>query len=114
MTKTASNLSKGKALRAPTSTSGYRAKPSAEVQSLAGRASKLFGRAGAHGFFQRVKEGDTYQPRQRKQGFKAPEDFVFEGHRAKQGQASSKLSKSKKGSKRTKRSTAFRSRMRKR
>ncbi|MCJ1434686.1 Nucleolar protein 12 [Xylographa pallens] len=70
------------ASRAPTkprSTGGtYTPKPSAQVQSLSGRAGKLLGRAGAA----KLRQGGTMVGR----AIKTPESVVFEGYRARGGQ----------------------------
>ena len=98
---------------------GYKRKVTGEEASRAGRAGKLFGRAGAD----RVRKG---KPRggegvtganmevlgKKGEGVKRPEDFVFEGHRAKSagGKAGLKLGgRKKKGGKVTGRSRAFKS-----
>lgn len=69
----------------------YKHKATAEQQSLAGRASKLFGRSGAAREAQRLKGGDK-KPRRKESrpersgpdltGLKTPEQIVFEGRRA--------------------------------
>ncbi|KAH6660270.1 hypothetical protein BKA67DRAFT_547479 [Truncatella angustata] len=68
----------------------YKHKATPEQQSLAGRASRLFGRSGAHREAQRLKGGDK-KPRQREGkpdgrpdlgALKTPEQIVFEGRRA--------------------------------
>jgi nucleolar protein 12 len=84
----------------------YQPKPSANLSTLAGRAGKLLGRAGGYNIRKQAKEGDHSFEK----AIKSPETIVFEGHRARQdGGKSMFASKNKKG-KRTKRSTAFRSR----
>jgi nucleolar protein 12 len=93
----------------PNSNGVYAPKISAEEKSMQGRAGKLLGRAGAA----QVRKGQTTLSGGKKQdfpsGFKKPESFVFEGHRAsiKQGHSGLKLGKSmkKKGGKPTTRSS---------
>lgn len=59
----------------------YQPKISSEQQSLQGRASKLFGKAGAARFKKVTKPGKAEQGRI--EGIpKRPEDIIFEGHRA--------------------------------
>ena len=62
----------------------YRPKPASEVQSVAGRASKLFGRAGAAQLqkadHQRSQAGSMKRKLDRVP--KPPESIVFEGYRA--------------------------------
>ncbi|KAF2498706.1 hypothetical protein BU16DRAFT_524789 [Lophium mytilinum] len=82
----------------PNSTGGYAPKVSAEEKSMAGRAKKLLGRAGAA----QVRKGQISLSGNKKQdfpsGFKRPEQIVFEGHRAsiKQGHSGLKLGKTMK------------------
>ncbi|KAF2088136.1 hypothetical protein K490DRAFT_56151 [Saccharata proteae CBS 121410] len=71
----------------------YNPKISAEEKSKQGRASKLFGRAGAS---QQMHGGGRGAPNGATNGrpapaFKTPESFVFEGHRATSGQGKSGL-----------------------
>lgn len=90
----------------------YSPKASAEQKSMQGRAAKLLGKAGA------AKARSDSKPVGRREfqkdakpanGFKTPEQFVFEGHRAseKQGKTGLKLGgkKGKKGGKPTSRSS---------
>ncbi|MBE7180543.1 MAG: hypothetical protein INR71_04900 [Terriglobus roseus] len=58
----------------------YVPKVSAEQRSVQGRAGKLFGKAGAA----QMHSGSGKKPKM--QGFKPPEAFLFEGHRATGGQ----------------------------
>lgn len=70
----------------------YRPKADPKVQSMQGRAGKLFGRAGAaQARTGRNPSGGTVGSANG--SFKAPESFVFEGHRAssKQGKSGLKL-----------------------
>ena len=79
----------------PKGTGHYKAKPSSEALSLAGRAGKLLGKAGAA----RLRRGDM-DPAVKggaKVGIKTPEKVVFEGHRASRGQGRSGLGKKGKG-----------------
>ncbi|KAF2806987.1 uncharacterized protein BDZ99DRAFT_465735 [Mytilinidion resinicola] len=82
----------------PNLTGGYAPKVSAEEKSMAGRAKKLLGRAGAA----QVRKGQMALSGNKKQdfpsGFKRPEQIVFEGHRAsiKQGHSGLKLGKTMK------------------
>ncbi|KAK0654381.1 Nucleolar protein 12 [Lasiodiplodia hormozganensis] len=97
----------------PVSTNGvYNPKISAEERSMQGRAAKLLGKAGAAKVRLGGKFGGNKGPKKEDRpanGFKTPEQFVFEGHRAseKQGKSGLKLGgkKSKKGGKPTSRSS---------
>lgn len=97
----------------PVSTKGvYNPKISAEERSMQGRAAKLLGKAGAAKVRLGGKFGGNKGPKKEDKpanGFKTPEQFVFEGHRAteKQGKTGLKLGgkKSKKGGKPTSRSS---------
>ena len=86
----------------------YKAKPSSEALSLAGRAGKLLGKAGAARL--RRVDVDPAAGRGRKVGMKTPEKMVFEGHRASRNQGGSALGKTRKGKPTTRssrRGTAF-------
>ncbi|KAK5681253.1 Nucleolar protein 12 [Elasticomyces elasticus] len=103
--------------RAPNAT-GYQRKVTGEERSQAGRAGKLFGRAGA-AKMRKPGRGDPMHradnPNNTKLGdgttradtFKRPEDFVFEGHRAtsKSGKTGLKLGGKPKGAKKGKPTT---------
>ncbi|OJD29267.1 nucleolar protein 12 [Diplodia corticola] len=88
----------------PVSTKGvYNPKVSAEERSMQGRAAKLLGKAGAAKIKSAGKPGgarDFKKEDKPANGFKTPEQFVFEGHRAteKQGKTGLKLG-GKKGKK---------------
>lgn len=106
--KTASHAARDKTMK-PTKGKDriYNPKASSQSQSLAGRAGKLLGRAGAA---QHRKSAGDDKPL----GVgKTPEEIVFEGHRAhgNQGKGTLKLGKVKKQGKPTtrssKRGTAF-------
>lgn len=99
---------------------GYRRKVTGQEASQAGRARKLFGRAGGERM-KRSRGGggdgatganvEALGKKGEAGGMKRPEDFVFEGHRAKSagGKAGLKLGgRKKKGGKVTGRSKAFR------
>ena len=112
ITKTSSYAAKDRAGPKTSREAIYQPKPSSHAQSLAGRAGKLFGRAGAAHV--RSQGKDVTQKRQKVVGgiAKTPESIVFEGHRASrnQGKGTLKLGGKKSGktaARRTKRSTAF-------
>lgn len=93
ITKTASYASKShqsvKPLRA--SSIIYRPKQTPEAQSLAGRAGKLLGRAGAAQFRLNGKgSGNGVQ-----RPIKSPEQIIFEGHRARAGHSKGVLKSGK-------------------
>ena len=94
--------------RPPSANGGYQRKISAEEASRMGRTGKLYGRAAAANV--RRSGGSASQSSQGKlgAGIRAPESFVFEGHRAssKSGKSGLKLGKpgKKKGGKPTNRS----------
>ena len=114
MTKTSSYSAKERAGPGPSYKSVYQPKPSSHSQSLAGRAGKLFGRAGA-AHVRNQKEKGLQKGHKSVGGVaKKPESIVFEGHRANgnRGKGTLKLGKSGKKSgkatmKRTRRSAAF-------
>lgn len=92
-----------------TSNGIYNPKVAPSHSSLAGRAQKLLGRAGAAQVRKGQQAGEEKSSRLAA-GVKAPEGFVFEGHRAssKQGKSGLKLGgskKKKKGAKPTTRSS---------
>ncbi|KAJ3958366.1 Nucleolar protein 12 [Colletotrichum tropicale] len=81
-----SSKARGQAARGAPGSTSYKAKITPEQQSMAGRASRLLGRAGA--MRQQRKGGDRKPPRASGSGavpkddIKAPEAFIFEGRRA--------------------------------
>lgn len=85
-------------------------KPSSQIQSLAGRAGKLLGRAGAAMLTRAPTTAEARGDGKGSGVMKTPESFVFEGYRAKGGQKPA-LGKAKKGGKpktrSNKRGTAF-------
>lgn len=112
--KTASHLAKERPTQEPVRTGVYRPKVSSESQSLAGRAGKLLGRAGAAQYRKRDDQSGDRHGKAPLGVKKSPEDIVFEGHRANgnQGRGTLKLGKSSKKKpaavgKRSKRSAAF-------
>lgn len=100
----------GKGARGTERGTGYQRKVGSEESSRAGRAAKLYGRAGAA----KVTKGHTSTGANSVElgdGIKKPEAFVFEGHRARSGsgKAGLKLGGRKKKAKGvTSRSRAFR------
>ncbi|KAH9235902.1 hypothetical protein K456DRAFT_1833281, partial [Colletotrichum gloeosporioides 23] len=81
-----SSKARGQAARGAPGSTSYKAKITPEQQSMAGRASRLLGRAGA--MREQRKGGDRKPPRASGSGavpkddIKAPEAFIFEGRRA--------------------------------
>ena len=119
MTKTASNLASDKRIQKPNRREADQGKPSSKFASLAGRAERLLGRAGAFQVRKRARADEKTKNSKLKSILQSPEQVVFEGHRATQrdGKGSLKLGKSgkheKKKDRRTKRSLTHRSQARK-
>ena len=74
------STTKASSAKTPAGSTKYKPKPSAEQQSLAGRAGRLLGKSAAAQ--QKRRAGKPQQPEQRPRPIKSPEDIIFEGRRA--------------------------------
>lgn len=101
------NVAKKDTWSRPAANGVYNPKMSEEQKSAMGRASKLLGRAGAAMINRPDVPSSDLTASEKANDLKAPESFVFEGHRATKGSlpGGKKLGKSKKNAKKPGRPT---------